>query len=248
MKIIFSRKGFDSGSGGGPSPIVDNVPVSLPIPSGSAEPYRFVDVFHPTAGNLGDLVKGRKGLTPRSRCHFDPQLPWQMGTSALGQQGAAQSHLANQNVEKGDLFVFFGLFQSPGEAPHHRIFGAMSVRKIITLGPSPKPWMHHGLDRPHPHTDRPITQKENNTLYVGRGQMAHSAHPELRLTLPGENPSAWACPDWLAKHGLSYHANPSRWSPGRLDVVARGQEFVSDVGLDDDALDWVSNLWKLLTK
>ena len=32
MKIILSRKGFDSSSGGGPSPIVDGRCLSLPIP------------------------------------------------------------------------------------------------------------------------------------------------------------------------------------------------------------------------
>lgn len=33
MRIIFSRKGFDTGSGGKPSPIVDGRPISLPIPA-----------------------------------------------------------------------------------------------------------------------------------------------------------------------------------------------------------------------
>lgn len=33
LRIIFSRKGFDTGSGGAPSPIIDGRPVSLPIPT-----------------------------------------------------------------------------------------------------------------------------------------------------------------------------------------------------------------------
>ncbi|MEG3597355.1 MAG: hypothetical protein VX357_03850, partial [Pseudomonadota bacterium] len=45
MRIIFSRKGFDSASGGGPSPIVEGRPVSLPIPAGKAS--------HTTFGDLG---------------------------------------------------------------------------------------------------------------------------------------------------------------------------------------------------
>jgi Nucleotide modification associated domain 3 len=35
MKIILSRKGFDSKSGGKPSPIINDVPFSLPIPVGN---------------------------------------------------------------------------------------------------------------------------------------------------------------------------------------------------------------------
>jgi hypothetical protein len=34
MKIIFSRKGFDTTFGGVPSPIIHGVPYSLPIPTG----------------------------------------------------------------------------------------------------------------------------------------------------------------------------------------------------------------------
>jgi len=33
MKLIFSRKGFDSTAGKCPSPIVEGVPISLPIPT-----------------------------------------------------------------------------------------------------------------------------------------------------------------------------------------------------------------------
>ena len=32
MRVILSRKGFDSGAGGVPSPIIDGRPVSMPIP------------------------------------------------------------------------------------------------------------------------------------------------------------------------------------------------------------------------
>jgi Nucleotide modification associated domain 3 len=32
MKVVFSRKGFNSSAGGAPSPIIDGRPISLPIP------------------------------------------------------------------------------------------------------------------------------------------------------------------------------------------------------------------------
>ena len=50
-KLILSRKGFDSGSGGCPSPIFpDGTVFSLPIPSGDEE--AFVDLQH------GDICCG----------------------------------------------------------------------------------------------------------------------------------------------------------------------------------------------
>src|SRR6267378_2603959 len=33
MRVIFSRKGFDSAAGNPPSPIIDGEPISLPIPT-----------------------------------------------------------------------------------------------------------------------------------------------------------------------------------------------------------------------
>ena len=32
MKVVFSRKGFDGSAGGSPSPIIDGIPLSIPIP------------------------------------------------------------------------------------------------------------------------------------------------------------------------------------------------------------------------
>ena len=253
MRIIFSRKGFDSAAGGAPSPIVGGVPVSLPIPSGPSEPFRYADLSHPQAGPLAPLVeqasKGR--ITARHPAHADPVVI--DGPSALGQQGAAQSHLLNQGVTTGDVFVFFGLFQSKerhapkeDQSPHHRIFGMLRVEDVIPLGETPNrhdprlaPWSHH------PHVVRPA-QQANNTLWVGTGLLARSAHPGLRLSLPGGSPSTWTIPSWLRRHGLSYHARPDRWTDTTLRAVARGQEFVSHVGDDTHPQEWLVHLARLL--
>ena len=102
MKVIFSRKGFDGSAGGCPSPIIDGIPLSLPIPYlNSTKSYRHF--------NLGkmvtDLTNGKLGES--DFCHNDPDLI--MG--AFGQVSSAQSHLDNQNVGSGDLFLFFGWFR-----------------------------------------------------------------------------------------------------------------------------------------
>jgi hypothetical protein len=258
VRIIFSRKGFDSGSGGKPSPIVDGVPVSLPIPGARDEPFTYADVCHPTAGSLAayveEITKGR--VTGRNPAHYDPQLPWDQGIASLGQQGAAQAHLTNQGVDVGDAIVFFGLFRDytaprghPDAKPHHRIFGMMTIERLCLLGDKVQPgaWRDLGLPDPHPHTER--THKlGNNAIWIGCGQLARSAAPELRLSRVGASPSIWEAPNWLSRHGLSYHDNPDRWSDGQLRLVARGQEFVSDVGSDPQAIDWLGSIQDILSR
>lgn len=256
MKIVFSRKGFDSGSGGCPSPILDNIPVSLPIPGGTGEPYRYHDLHAPCGTDLGQIVKVlTKGRLQGSHpAHADPALTPDWGLCSLGQDGAAQSHLENQGVGIGDVFVFFGLFQDksapkghPDRKPHHRIFGMMEIERIEKPGPSPAPgtWRELGLPAPHPHTER-RDMSPANTIWIGKGKSASRASSQLRLTKPGLPPSSWDVPEWLIRRGLSYHANPSRWGNSSLQLVARGQEFVSEAGEDTDALEWIRKIKKLL--
>ena len=132
MKIVFSRKGFDSGSGGGASPIVDGKPISLPIPDTKG-------IARTTYGDLGlgeHASKASKGAYgPESQCHHDPMFTGD-GRCLFGQVGAAQTHLANQGVGVGDTFLFFGLFRRDGEAPHHRIFGYLKIEEMISLADS----------------------------------------------------------------------------------------------------------------
>jgi hypothetical protein len=45
---------------------------------------------------------------------------------------------------------------------------------------------------------------------------------------------------------LTYHGEPSRWTPTgqrvRLDAVARGQEFVLDAAHYPEAVDWARSM------
>ncbi|MFW8633711.1 hypothetical protein [Cribrihabitans pelagius] len=259
MKIIFSRKGFDSSSGGGPSPIIGSVPVSLPIPGAMGEPFCFADLSHPAAGPLGPLAAqhGKGGITTETPAHHDPQIPWEPGLAVLGQQGAAQAHLVNQGAGPGDVFVFFGLFRdfsAPREDPdaraHHRIFAMMRITELLHPGAEGAPgrWRHFGLPGPHPHTDRP-ENLANNALWLGEGRLARNASAALRMTVPSASPSLWQVPEWLVRHGLSYHGKPERWQEGnRLRIASRGQEFVCDPGDDPAAADWAATLWAHLGK
>ena len=119
MKLILSRKGFDSGSGGGPSPIMpDGRMVSLPIPDRTA-PKAYTALSWTPGLSMGDIIRdlAPARVKPDHFAHLDPDLD--AGTvqrqkdwrPIFGQTGSSQTHLANSGVGAGDLFLFFGLFR-----------------------------------------------------------------------------------------------------------------------------------------
>ncbi len=116
MKIILSRKGFDSSNGGCPSPIMpDGTLLSMPIPSdGDKDKYSDLEYCGTKYSDLLDQLKPGNDF---KHCHVDPDIrdnriskipKW---IPAFGQIGSAQGKLINSGVEKGDLFLFFGWFR-----------------------------------------------------------------------------------------------------------------------------------------
>ncbi len=118
MRIILSRKGFDSAAGGCPNPILpDGRLVPLPIPDHQS-PIQYKDIRqgeHNIGLLINQLTKGK--LSQSGGAHLDPDLvadhyprnhQWR---PLLGQTGAAQGHLQKQGVTVGDIFLFFGVFQ-----------------------------------------------------------------------------------------------------------------------------------------
>jgi len=117
MKLIFSRKGFDSSAGGVPSPIFpDGRMVSLPIPDERSK-VSYADISY-NGASLGPLVAQLTGgrIPAHSRAHIDPDLaqdslPRLAGWRPIfGQTGPAQGHLRNNGVGLGDLFYSSGSF------------------------------------------------------------------------------------------------------------------------------------------
>lgn len=180
MKLILSRKGFDSSAGGCPSPVFpDGSCYALPIPDPrSPVAYRDIDYQGMNVGTLvrnltGDRRAGLRGA------HLDPDLIANVKPRAdgwkpcLGQTGSAQSHLARQGVGEGDLFLFFGLFRPverhrrrwrfrPGSKAFHGLWGWLQiddVHAIDELAPGQLPW---AADHPHFHG----VPDPRNTLYV----------------------------------------------------------------------------------
>jgi hypothetical protein len=181
MNVVFSRKGFDSGAGRVPSPILpEHRMLSLPIPD-KASPIRYEDLLWPgqpaVASLVEQLTNGRVGRN--FGAHLDPDiypgsLPRMKGWRPLfGQTGAAQAHLENHGVGPGDIFLFFGLFQVVGmerSAPRyasssprqHVIFGWLQVGatvRVDSCSQEDMPWARY-----HPHMNR--SRDPRNTLYI----------------------------------------------------------------------------------
>lgn len=203
MKIILSRKGFDSSNGGCASPIFpDGRLVSLPIPASNA-PTNFSDVSFDglSVGQVvTDLSKGN--VLPDSPTHLDPDLsdetlPRQEGwLPAFGQTGAAQAHLNSQGVEVGDLFLFFGWFRRveknargmwqfvAGAPDCHVIFGWLQVGEILRVGTNTRefadsyPWLAQ-----HPHLNG--ERSDSNTIYVASQNLGLSGSTQLRQLAGG---------------------------------------------------------------
>ncbi len=189
MKVVISRKGFDSSAGWMPSPILeDGRLVPLPIPSRN-DAARMDEVSHPVADidkMLRDLSGRRYPLNGATTVHVDPVLvrPPDMPDAwrpCLGQTGSAASHLDKQGVGPGDLFLFFGWFRRVENtrngwswvrnAPDiHVLFGWLEIADCVAI---PKerpqnigqyPWLAS-----HPHVG-PAYTDPNNCIYVGAAQ------------------------------------------------------------------------------
>ena len=242
MRMIFSRKGFDSSVGRRPSPIIDGAPVSLPIPASGRSETTYGDL------GLGEVVetvtKGR--ITASHLCHQDPMF--ENDRCAFGQVSHSQGHLAKFDVGKDDIFLFFGLFSNlDGSDRHHRFFGYLRVEEIMRPGPSPSADdQPSGFSRRHPHTVG--EWNSNNTIYVGPGKVAKKSPDTLRLSRPNGLVSHWRVPPWLQEVGLTYHGNAKCWmAPDSLRTVGRGQEFITgDIAARKDALKWLDEMLSVI--
>jgi hypothetical protein len=270
VKIILSRKGYDSENGGGPSPILpDGRMVSLPIPS-SSDARRYGELLgedgKPICQTLRDLNVFDSGVD--ARCHLDPDLGawsvprepgWKPG---FGQLDAAAAQLDNQGVGVGDLFLFFGWFRRTEivggklrfvQGAHqdlHVIFGWLEIGEIVR--PTKGSAVPAGL-ADHPHYSERRRANSTNRIYVARdrltvvpkqpgaGVFRYSEH--LVLTKPGMSRTRWALDRAVFGNvEISYHSADS-WEDGFFQSAKKGQEFV--LAANDRVGGWLRELFEV---
>lgn len=247
--------------------------LSLPVP-GDWETLTYSGIVAPGGKTYAEILEeldvGPK--TKREEVHLDPDLVpgvrrrhpnW---LPAFGQGRAAQSHLENQRVSRGDLFLFFGWFRHTEEvcgklrfrgndSGFHAIFGYLQIGDIICAsGDVQLPiWLND-----HSHADVAARKRSNNTIYVAVPKL--SFHPSFPgagvfefddrkvLTKKEESRSRWNLnPEIFRNVNISYHSENS-WTDGYFQSVGRGQEFV--IHADEKVIEWAcslikdANLWR----
>ena len=254
MKIILSRKGFDKENGGMPSPIMpDGTLLSLPIPQKN-DPNKFSRLIYGNKSYL-DIIQELKPNTEISQnneeCHLDPDLrkgllQRERGWLPLfGQANAAETHLRNSGVTKGDLFLFFGWFRNTTEVNGklefvknkatdvHIIYGYLQVGQKFEgydeVFKLPKQFEYH------PHYMNNRKESPNNSIYVASNSLSFlpskggagcfKYHDRLVLTKKGSTRSKWLLPEYFKKVKITYHSNHS-WKNDYFQSAAKGQEFV----------------------
>lgn len=239
MKIILSRKGVDSSSGGFASPILKEgrlLPVAIPD---DRSPIRYRDLLSDVP--TGQLVKhlSNNRLNGWSRVHLDPDinkasLSRDAFAPVFGQCGAAQSHLASHGIGPGDLFLFFGWFRHAeytrrrwryvtAATDLHVIYGWLQIDSVVPVDEALTK-AEYACFRNHPHCFGRFSGQ--NVLYVGRQKLSllndvdgAGLFPNIgnlrTLTAPGYSRSMWRVPGWMHPRGrrsvLSYHQDSGRW-------------------------------------
>ena len=229
-KLILSRKGFDTSTGGIPSWIYEGKTYSIPIPEAGTGVFYDKLQFneqHSYLKVLRDL-----GVKCYSEAHLDPDLQrgilenrhpaWQ---PAFGQHGAALSHLlqSHLSVNEGDIFLFFGWFREIElfkgrfryikSAPEiHQIFAWLEIGEIVPIDSS-KPieglaWHPHIVfAKEYDRGDNAVfLAKKESTWFDGEKGAGHfKFHTDLTLSHLSAKPykrSVWKLPNAFFKKGM----------------------------------------------
>lgn len=193
MKIILSRKGFDSANGGCASPILPDgrTMLSMPIPQKDQEDKLMSNVTFGALNysDIWDSLDYRHIISHAEKmyCHLDPDIRKEVyrrnndWKACFGQASAAQTHLAGQHVSVGDIFLFFGWFRATiydtngklkykKKTPNlHVMYGYLQIGDILS-GENARQckWHPHGQDS---------YIKGNNAIYVAAERLLNTELP-----------------------------------------------------------------------
>lgn len=190
-RIILSRKGFDSSSGGCcASPIFeDGRMLSMPIhehPLRKTSRYGEIPTpsipFFPTLGAVAEALPGCL-MEGCNHAHLDPDIQPGMRPHGadqrfglFGQSGASQTGLKNDEVKENDLFLFFGWFRRvkrvddslqwvPKAPDLHVIWGWLQISSVVNLPENlPVTQEVKQIAGHHPHATG--LDRQNNALYL----------------------------------------------------------------------------------
>lgn len=266
MKIILSRKGMDSNTGGIASPILPNgTLLSLPIPSDDKITYSSIQWDGKSYLDIIKELNPKTIYNTYSHCHLDPDLRFEATDRQInwmpsfGQTGASLTELRKNDVSIGDIFLFFGWFKEteyhngrlrykPKSKDIHIIFGYMQIGEIIESYTDIPHWLKY-----HPHANLELYEnawhKNQNAIYLPTKEL--SLFPDLPgsgtfqynqkrvLTKEGYSRSRWEFPESMKGTPISH--NPFGWKDDYFQSVGRGQEFVIDG--NPNVLDWVKSLF-----
>lgn len=245
MKVILSRKGFDESAGGDASPILpDGTLLSLPIPDDDdASPVGYADLKLPSGMTYLELMRqlpiaGVSNITDAWRAHVDPDLRWHKPDNpnwvpAFGQANERKSyvlsHLINQKVGDGDLFLYYGWFRQTKENPDgtivydkcapnlHVIWGYLQVGEVINVdGNEADPKLAWLKEHPHLYnSEYNRANRKKNRVFVARKRLSFNESlpgagcfqfdKSLVLTLSGHSRSHWTLRDFFDRLGMSGH-------------------------------------------
>lgn len=266
MKIILSRKGFDSQYGAQASPILpDGTLLSLPIPDDDELTYSDIQWNGQSYWDIISSLKPRTTLSKNSHCHLDPDLRectisrkdgWKQ---AFGQTSSSLTELRDYGVNIGDLFLFFGWFKETeyrdGNLRYkykarnlHVIYGYMQIGQIIDSFSNIPDWLKY-----HPHANslnyQSAWDKNQNAIYLPSEHLSFAPNlpgagtfkydKRFILTKSGYSRSRWEFPSNM--EGVPISHNPNGWKPNYFQSAARGQEFVIE-GMPC-VMEWVNHLF-----
>lgn len=263
MKIILSRKGFDSSAGKQANPIMpDGTLLSLPIPEEEdADVYSLLQWKGMSYYDIIHSLNSKTHLLPDSKCHLDPDLRYDVKERqegwrpAFGQMRTSLTHLRNQKVSIGDLFLFFGWFRETeikeGRLRYkkngleaHIIYGYMQIGEIIERKEDTPKWL-----KEHPHFSYEQSWSINkNALFLPTEKL--SIHPSISgcgtlnyrkdrvLTKDGFSRQYWDLPQFFKEVNISY--NKKSWLNNCFKSAGRGQEFVMDA--TPQIIEWVKRI------
>ena len=251
MKVILSRKGFDSANGKISSPIFeDGTMISFPIPSNDTDTYDSLEYCGTTYSKILSDLRYKGG----ARCHIDPDLDdarrvrkFPEWIPAFGQISSSASYLKNIGIKEGDMFLFFGNFHKvklvSGSYTYCRrtgdffcdkdlqvIWGYLQVGKIIE---SPKEqeqlWWH-------PHSCKSRTSNSTNIIFAASDKLSFDkskpgagllSFDEKRvLTAKGCNKATWKVNSvYDDKHILANRKNNAKDSSQGIYYAGIWQEL-----------------------